>query len=154
VSVRLDHVARMNLIRSSLEDFLATVDVPGASGRIVTRNWKTVQNHSDTELLCGVYTLISVAEGGYKNYDGGEALDGTQKMLLIGRMRVPATDTGAEADGEAVENAEWSMYDNEVSPWLRALPQALCCLEAKNVVLSGQLGAPYASFVVELEECA
>lgn len=153
MSVNVDHVARMNLIKSSLQDFLAAAPVPGAASRIVTRSWKPLQNHTDDDLLCGIYTLIAVSEGGYRNYNGGEALDGTQKMLLIGRLRVPSNVGGGEADGEAIEDAEWSMLDNEIAPWLRALPQALCCLEAKNVVLSGQLGAPYASVVVELEEC-
>lgn len=141
------HKDRLNLIAQSLRDHLALLPTP-ASDRIVTRSWKPLQNHNADEMKAGVYTLIWRSEGDFPNYNGGEAQDGLMQLLLIGRVQLPEKSTG-----EDIEDMEASMFDDEVAPWLRALPQELCCLVVKNFVASGQLSHPYASVVFELEEC-
>lgn len=142
-----DHVARLNLIAQSLRDYLAALPTPAAN-RTVTRSWQPLGNVADAIIKEGQYTLISVSEGGYPNVNGGEAQDGRLKLLLIGRIKLPE-----DATGEAIEDAEWGMFDNEVAPWLRDLPQELCCLIVTNFITSGQVQAPYGACVFELEEC-
>jgi len=143
----IDHIARLNLIRSSLQDHLAALPTPAAN-RVVTRSWKPLNNVPDADIKAGQYTLISIGENGYPNYNEMEAEDGKLALLLIGRWQLPETATGEE-----IEDAEWGMFDNEIAPWLRALPQDLCCLIVKNFVPSGQIQAPYCTVVFELEEC-
>ena len=141
-----DHIARLNLIRANFAAFLAALPTPAAN-RVVTRSWKT--DHAPDELKAGVYTLIYQYEGGYPNYSGGKAMDGFMKILLIGRILMPEKTTGEE-----IEDAEVAMFDQEVAPWLRALPIDLCCLEVKEFALSGQVQRPYGQVFFALEECA
>ena len=141
-----DHKARLNLIRENLAAHLAALPSPAAN-RIVTRSWRV--DHTLAQLQAGVYTLIYQQEAGYPNLQGGKAMDGQMKILLIGRFQMPESTTGEE-----IEDAEIAMLDDEIAPWLRALPIDLCCLEVKQFVLSGQVQRPHGQVFFELEECA
>lgn len=143
----IDHIARLNRIRDHLEAHLRALPAP-AKNRIVTRSWKPLQNMTKDELEAGQYTLISILEKDFKNYNGGEAQDGRLHMVLIGRFKLPE-----KATGQDIEDAEWRMFDEEIAPWLRALPLDLCCLIVTEFKTSGQLQHPYGLVAFELEEC-
>lgn len=143
----VNHIERLNLIRANLEAHLRTLPAP-AKNRIVTRSWKPLQMLTKDETDAGQYTLISIDEGSFPNYNGGEAQDGTLNLILIFRAKLPEKATGQE-----IEDAEWRVFDDEVAPWLRALPLELCCLQVTRFGLSGQIQAPYAQAIFELTEC-
>ncbi len=120
---------RMEAIRTSL-----AAAVPE---RIVTRAFKPLQNVPASELQAGQYTIISRGESGYQNLNGREAMDGTHRVLIVGRFQLPE-----DASGLDIEQTEFEMLD-EWKAWLRALPDELCCFVLQEFEQSGQVEQPY-----------
>lgn len=113
--------------------------------RIVSRSLKDFADQKEADLLAGIYTLISLGEGGYANYNGREAEDGKQRMKLVGQILL-----SEDADSSAIEDAEFAMVE-EIKVFVRDLPAALCTLVMKGYSQSGQLEAPYGWISIDLE---
>lgn len=113
--------------------------------RVVTRSLRDFAERERDELLAGVYTLVSLGEGGYRNYNGREALDGRQRLMLVGQIEL-----AEDAAPQAVEDAEFELVA-EVKAFLQALPPALCTLVATGFRSSGQADRPYGWVAFELE---
>lgn len=113
--------------------------------RAITRDLKDFSDRASAELSAGVFTLISKGEGGYRNYNGREAMDGRHRMLLVGQIQL-----GEDAAPSAVEDAELAMIE-DVKAFMRALPVGLCSVVMTGFTQSGQLEVPYGWVVIELE---
>ncbi|MDP3425487.1 MAG: hypothetical protein Q8S32_17235 [Burkholderiaceae bacterium] len=129
--------ARMAALQSALADAMPA--------RVVTRKLQDFADRPKADIAAGVFTLISKGERGYQNYNGREAMDGRHSMLLVGQVEL-----GEDADGEAVEDAEFAMIE-EVKGFVRALPASLCSLTMTGFQQSGQLDAPYGWVAITLE---
>ena len=129
--------ARMAALKTELVTAMPT--------RVVTRKLKDFADRPKADIAAGVFTLISKGERGYRNYNGREAMDGRHSMLLVGQIEL-----GEDADGEAVEDAEFAMVE-EVKAFVRALPAELCSLVMTGFQQSGQLDAPYGWVAITLE---
>lgn len=113
--------------------------------RVVTRDLRDFADRAKADVAKGVFTLVSKGEGGYRNYNGREAMDGKHRILLVAQIVLAET-----ASPSAVEDAEFAMVE-EVKTFLRALPAELCSLVMKGFQQSGQLDAPYGWVAIELE---
>ena len=113
--------------------------------RIVTRSLKDFAERQPAELKRGIYTLISQGESGYANYLTRMAMDGTQRLLLVGQIQL-----GEQDAPQAVEDAELAMVE-EIKEFCRDLPPALVCLSMTGFTQSGQLEAPYGWVGINLE---
>lgn len=113
--------------------------------RIVTRSFMNPSDRPDSELLFGVYTVISQAEGGYNNLPGREAMYGRIELLIVGQTKVGEGDSSVE-----IEDAEFQMVD-EIKGFLRALPVGIDSLLLKKFRQSGQVDHPYGWVVFQLE---
>jgi hypothetical protein len=113
--------------------------------RTVTRDMKDFADRSSSELTAGVLTLVSLGEGGYRNYNGREAMDGRHRMLLVGQVAVSEV-----SDPSDVEDAEFALVE-EVKAFVRALPPGLCSLSMTGFRQSGQAEAPYGWVSIDLE---
>lgn len=129
--------ARMELIRSTLATALTL--------RVVTRDLMDFSERADADLVKGVYTLVSGGEGNYKNYSGREAMDGAQRLSLIGQFRLDE-----DALGSAIEDAELAMVD-EIKALLRTRPATLAQLYMLGFQQSKQLDKPYGWVAINLE---
>ncbi|HQS59968.1 MAG: hypothetical protein B7Y56_03425 [Gallionellales bacterium 35-53-114] len=128
---------RMNLIKTTLATALPA--------RVVTRDLMDFSMRADEDLQAGIYTLVSKGEGGYQNLLGRLAMDGTQRILLVGQFVA-----GADADPSAIEDAELAMIA-EVKTFLQALPATLCRLKMTGFRQSEQMDTPYGWIVADLE---
>lgn len=128
---------RMNLIKTTLAAAL--------SARIVTRDMMDFSGRKHSDLQAGIYTLVSSGESGYQNLLSRKAMDGGQKILLVGQF-VLAED----ATTSAIEEAEFVMVD-EIKGFLRALPAALCQLQMTDFRQSGQMEHPRGWVAIDLE---
>lgn len=129
--------ARMELIKSTLATALPL--------RVVTRDLMDFSERADSDLVKGVYTLLSNGEGNYKNYSGREAMDGAQRLFLVGQFRLDE-----DATGSAIEDAELTMVD-EIKAMLRTRPPALAQLYMTGFRQSKQLDKPYGWVSIDLE---
>lgn len=114
--------------------------------RVVSRDLKDFADRTKTELTAGVFTLISIGESGYRNYNGREAMDGRHRMLLVGQVQL-----AEDADPSAVEDAEFAMVE-DVKAFVRSLPTNLCSMVMTGFRQSGQLEVPYGWVSIDLEE--
>lgn len=129
---------RMEAIRASL--------AAAAPARVVTRKFVVTPNVPLADLEAGQYTLCSRGIRDFSNFNGREAMDGTQTIVLIGRVLLPES-----SDALQVEQAEFGMAA-EIGAWLRSLsPGPLCCLVATGFTQSGQLEAPHGWVIFELD---
>lgn len=128
---------RLEAIRASL--------AAACPARVVTRNFRPIQQLAPEDLERGHFALCSKGERGFKNYNGREAMDGAHAMFLVGRFQLDSS-----ADGLAVESQELAMVE-EVKAWLRALPEPINTLVCNGFEQSGQLHAPIGLVVFELE---
>lgn len=128
---------RMNLIASTLEARFPL--------RVVTRSLKDFTQRQPAELKRGIYTVISQGEGGYQNYLSRAAMDGQQKMILVGQIQL-----GEKDDPSTIEDAEFEMIE-EIKDFCRHLPAQLACLSMTGYQQSGQVEAPYGWIAVDLE---
>lgn len=129
--------ARMALIQSTLATALPL--------RVVTRDLVDFAGRADSDLVQGIYTLVSVGEGNYKNYNGREGMDGAQRLLLVGQIRL-----GEDSIPSAIEDAELAMID-EIKALLRTRPAALAPLFMTGFRQSQQLDTPYGWVSIDLE---
>lgn len=129
--------ARMAALQTALDTAMPT--------RVVTRDLKDFADRDKTDVAAGVFTLVSAGEGGYKNYNGREAMDGRHRMLLVGQIEL-----AEDAAGSAVEDAEFAMVE-EVKGFMRALPASLCSLTMTGFRQSGQVDAPYGWVAIDME---
>ncbi|MFH2082080.1 MAG: hypothetical protein ABIK08_11415 [Pseudomonadota bacterium] len=113
--------------------------------RVVGRDLKDFGDRSKADIAAGVFTLVSRGEGGFKNYNGREAMDGKHRMLLVGQIEL-----GEDAAPSAVEDAEFAMVE-DVKGFMRALPPALCSLTMTGFTQSGQVDAPYGWVAIDME---
>jgi N-methylhydantoinase B/oxoprolinase/acetone carboxylase alpha subunit len=113
--------------------------------RVVTRDMKDFGDRAKADIAVGVFTLISAGEGGYRNYNGREAMDGKHRILLVGQIELAES-----ALPSAVEDAEFAMIE-EVKGFVRALPVGLCSLSMTGFRQSGQLDAPYGWVSIDME---
>src|SRR3990167_426890 len=105
--------------------------------RIVTRDLLDFGQRTNTELTAGIYTLVSNGEGGYENLNGREAMDGTQRILLVGQVQL-----GEDVVPSAIEDAELAMVD-EIKAFLRARPSTIVQLYMTGFRQSKQMDAPF-----------
>ena len=136
---------------SELGDRMALIAAQLAAhcpARVVTRRLLDFTARPRSELLAGVFTLVSAGEGGYANYNGREAMDGRHEILLVGQVEVAPT-----AQPEDTEEAEFAMVE-EVKAFVRSLPPALCSLTMKGFSQSRQMEHPYGWMVVDMEMSA
>lgn len=113
--------------------------------RIVTRSLLDFSLRQPADLKRGIYTLVSVGESGFENLRERRAMDGTQRMLLIGQIQL-----GEKADPEEIEDAEFDMVE-ELKGFMRNLPPALICLEMQGYRQSVQTDHPYGWISADLE---
>lgn len=128
---------RMDAIKAAL--------ATACPARVVVRDLKDFGDRHKTDITAGVFTLISRGEGGYRNYNGREGLDGKHRMLLVGQIEL-AENTAPSA----VEDAEFAMVE-DVKGFMRALPADLCSLVMTGFAQSGQTDSPYGWVAIELE---
>lgn len=128
---------RMNLIRATLAAALPA--------RVVTRDLLDFSMREAADLEAGIYTLLSKGESGYQNLLGRLAMDGAQRILLVGQIQLEA-----DVLPSAIEDAEFDMVQ-EIKEFLRALPATLCRLQMKGFNQSQQIDAPYGWVAIELE---
>lgn len=114
--------------------------------RVVSRDLKDFSDRAKADLTAGVFTLISLGESGYPNYNGSEAMFGRHRMLLVGQVQL-----AEDADPSAVEDAEFAMVE-DVKAFVRSLPTNLCSMVMTGFRQSGQLEAPYGWVSIDLEE--
>lgn len=129
--------ARMAALQSALATALPA--------RVVVRDLKDFADRAKADIAKGVFTLISKGEGGYRNYNGREAMDGRHRILLVGQIELAET-----AAPSAVEDAELAMVE-DVKGFVRALPSGLCGLTMGGFTQSGQLEVPYGWVAIDLE---
>ena len=113
--------------------------------RVVGRDLKDFGDRPKADIAAGVFTLVSRGEGGFKNYNGREAMDGKHRMLLVGQIEL-----GEDAAPSAVEDAEFAMVE-DVKGFMRALPANLCSLTMTGFSQSGQVDAPYGWVAIDME---
>lgn len=128
---------RMNLIKTTLAAALPA--------RIVTRDMMDFAGRKHSDLQAGIYTLVSIGESGYQNLMSRKAMDGSQKVLLVGQFVL-----AEEATTSAIEDAEFAMID-EIKSVLQALPPALCQLQITGFRQSGQIEHPRGWVGIDLE---
>jgi hypothetical protein len=128
---------RMVLIRSTLATALPA--------RVVTRDLMDFSQRDSADLAKGIYTLVSGPETGYQNLLMRAAMDGQQKMLLVGQIALAETALPSET-----EDAELAMVD-EIKTFLRALPAVLTRLQATGYRNSQQIEHPYGWVAFDLE---
>lgn len=116
--------------------------------RVVTRDLKDFSDRASADLIKGVFTLISIGESGYRNYNGREAMDGRHRILLIGQIVLGEDDAPSK-----VEDAELAMVE-DIKGFVRALPVGLCSLVMTGFRQSGQLEAPYGWVSIDIEEAS
>ncbi len=116
--------------------------------RVVTRRWLPLSSRREEDLAAGIYTVVSQGESDYPNFNGFEARDGKHRILVVGQLKLAES-----AAPEDIEDAEFAMVE-EVKAFVRALPEALCCLLLRGFTQSGQLEAPYGWVLFELESVA
>jgi len=104
--------------------------------RVVTRSYLDRALRPAAELTAGVFTLLSMGEHGLTNAPQYNAMDGTQRVVVIGEFRLAET-----AEGKAIEDAEFTMLD-EVKGLCRNLPAALCMFNLQSWQQSGQMEHP------------
>ena len=125
---------RMNLIKTLLAAALPL--------RIVTRD---LLDFGQRYCTAGVYTLVSNGEGGYENLNGREAMDGTQRILLVGQVQL-----GEDVAPSAIEDAELAMVD-EIKALLRARTSQIIQLYMTGFRHSQQMDAPFGWVSIDLE---
>lgn len=130
---------------STRMELIKTLLAAALTARIVTRDLLDFAQRKDADLLAGIYTLVSNGEGGYQNLNGREAMDGTQRILLVGQIRLDE-----DAVPSAIENAELAMVD-EIKAFLRARPAQIIQLYMTGFRQSQQMDAPYGWVSVDLE---
>ena len=128
---------RMELIKTLLAAALPL--------RIVTRDLLDFGQRTNAELTAGIYTLVSNGEGGYENLNGREAMDGTQRILLVGQVQL-----GEDVAPSAIEDAELAMVD-EIKTFLRARPSTIVQLYMTGFRQSQQMDAPFGWVSIDLE---
>ena len=128
---------RMNLIKTTLATALPA--------RIFTRDMMDFAGRKNSDLQAGIYTLVSNGESGYQNLLSRKAMDGSQKILLIGQIEM-----SEDSNPSALEDAEFVMVD-EIKTFLRALPPALCQLQMTAFRQSGQIEHPRGWVAIDLE---
>lgn len=128
---------RMNLIA----DLLAA----RYPARVVTRSLKDFSLRQPAELKRGIYTLVGQGESGYANLLGRMAMDGTQRLLLVGQIQLGEKESPVE-----IEDAEFGMVE-EIKEFCRNLPPLIVLLSMTGFVQSGQVDAPYGWIAVDME---
>jgi len=113
--------------------------------RMVTRDLVEFDHRKKEDLAAGIYSIVSLGEGGYANHNGREGMDGTHRILLVGQVKLAEKTPPSQ-----VEDAEFAMAE-EVKALMRALPAGLCNLVMTGFEQSGQADAPYGWIAVKLE---
>lgn len=130
---------------STRMDALAAAFAARVPTRVVTRSYRQNMMIPDADLLAGVYALISMGENDFTNAPGYNAMDGVQRVLIIGDIRLAETQTGKD-----VEDAEFTMIE-EVKGLCRNLPADLCVFDLIAWQQSGQQDHPYGWISCSLE---
>lgn len=120
---------RMNAIKSTLAAMYPS--------RIVTRDLKDFASRPLTDLLRGIYTVLSASEGNYSHYLGGMTRDGEHRVLVVAQIAVAETAVPSET-----EDAEGALID-EIKAFTQALPPELGSLTLTGWRQSQQLDRPY-----------
>lgn len=117
--------------------------------RVVKRKAVDPANQPRADMVKGIYTIITQGEEGFTNVSGYEAEDARQQILILADFVIDAAG-GNEADGEAIENAEFVMRD-EVKAFCKNLPATLCALHLRAWAQSQQTVAPFGWAIFQLE---
>lgn len=128
--------ARLDAIEAALTAALPT--------RLVSDTLQHYTERSDAELTQGVVTLVSADEKGYSQNLGMAARDGTQRILLIGHLRV--------AEGtprKAIQDQELDLIE-ELKAFIRAGVPGMS-LTLDSVIHSRQLDHPYGWVVAYID---
>jgi len=129
-----------------LDDRLDAIEaalVVAMPARIIKREMLHYDAHTVAELTAGVLMLTSQGEGSYSESLGMVAKEGTQKLLVIGHIKLPESATGRD-----VETAEINFIE-ELKSMLRTGVPGLS-FKLVNVEQSAQLEKPYGWFVASV----
>jgi hypothetical protein len=129
-------------VMTAVRDQLAAV----APARVVTRSYTDFARRPDEDLVAGVFTVISRGEGSYDNVPGRAAGNGTQRILIVGQVRV-----GEDEPGAAVEDAEFGLVADLKALARSDLPEIISGLALLDFEQSRQLEQPYGWVAAELE---
>lgn len=130
---------------STRMDLIKTLLAAALPARVITRDFQDFAARDSAELEQGIYTLMSRSEGSYQNYSGREAMDGAQRILLVGQIQL-----GEDALPSAIEDAEFALVD-EIKAFLRSRPAQLAQLYMTGFRQSQQLEAPYGWVSIDME---
>lgn len=123
-----DGNAILDLLKTNIQAAMPT--------RLVTRSATDFQNRSAADRRGGVVTLVSLTVNDLKAPRAIEDHAGKLRIGVTAEFELAET-----ADGEAVETAEWALWE-EIKAFALAPGLGLCPLDALNLVFSGQASAP------------
>lgn len=121
-----------------------------APDRIVTRLYQPRGHHHDKDLKTGIFTIVSRGVLGYTNTVGRMASYGRHQVLITGQLMLPPSD-GNEANGQQVEDAEFTMLEQLRTLARSPLPESIGGLALLEFGQSGQLEAPYGWIAARFE---
>lgn len=127
---------RLNAVKDALAAAMPT--------RTVTRELKHFDDHVDAEISAGVLMVTSRSEGLYSQSLGMVAKEGTQKLLLIGHIKLAES-----VSGEALEDAEIAFIE-ELKAALRITIPGIG-IRLTRVEHSGQTDKPYGWLVASID---
>ena len=127
---------RLNAVKDAL-----TAAMPS---RVVTRELKHFDDHSAADIAAGVLMVTSRSERDYSPSLGMVAKEGTQKLLLIGQIKLAESVTG-----EALEDAEITFIE-ELKAALRITIPGIG-IRLTSVEHSGQIDKPYGWLVASVD---
>jgi len=125
-------------------DAIETAFVTALSTRIIKRELMHFDDHEEAEINAGVLMIASQGEGNYSESLGMVAKEGTQRLLLIGHLKLAEAASSLD-----VENAEIDFIE-ELKAALRLGVDGLS-FSLKNVEQSAQLDKPYGWFVASVD---
>ena len=115
------------------------------TARVVSRDLLDFSMRKDADLKKGVYTLVSIGERDFPNFNGMAMQFGRHRMLLVGQIRLAETAVPSDT-----EEAELTMRD-EIKTFLDNLPLALAPLVATGWQQSAQSDHPDGWISFDLE---
>lgn len=130
-------------------NLLAATLAAAVPARVVSRDFTDFAQRADSDLVAGVYTLLSTGEGAFATYRGREAQLGTLNVILVFQARV-----AEDALPSACEDAEGDAVDEIKALCASVLPNGIDGLALVSWKNSGQLEHPYCWVAFELEVMA
>ena len=129
-----------------MED-LKTALAAANAARQVTRTLKDTERYQDSELVDGVFTLLSGGHRDYMNDTGRVAEFGKHRVLIPGQIKV-----GEDDPGEVLEEAEFLMLEDIRTMMQRDdLPESISNMSLLDFAQSAQTEMPYGWIAAVIE---